>query len=167
MAKLEDEIAKLIWQYKAKTGKLLTIATVESATGGRIGDKITNVAGSSGYYKGSIIAYNNEVKNSIVGVTEEIIQAHGAVSPETAIAMAEGGRKLLTVDICISDTGITGHGGAILEKTVGLFYLGLSASDTKLTEKHQFQGNREENKQSATEAALSLLKEYLIICLTS
>ena len=68
MAKLEDAIAQLLKEYHVKTGKLLTIGTVESATGGRIGDKITNVAGSSDYYKGSIVAYSNEVKTGIVGV---------------------------------------------------------------------------------------------------
>ncbi len=161
MAKLEAEIAQLLRQYQAKTGKLLTIGTAESATGGRISDKITNIPGSSDYYKGSIVAYSNEVKINILGVNRETIQNYGAVSPQTAIEMAEGGRKVLKVDICISDTGIAGPSGAIPRKPVGLFYIGLSATNQNLSQECHFKANREDNKQRATEAALSLLKEYL------
>ena len=166
MAGLQNEVAQLLKKYQAKTGKLLTIGTVESATGGRISDKITNVPGSSDYYKGSIVAYSNEAKAEIVGVKKQTLKKHGAVSPQTAIEMAEGGRKLLKVDICISDTGIAGPTGATPGKPVGLFYLGLSAKDTTLAQEHHFQGNREENKQKAAELALALLKEYLQKCLS-
>ena len=163
---LEDEIAQLLREYQAKTGKLMTIGTVESATGGRIGDKITNVPGSSDYYKGSIVAYSNEAKTGIVGVKEETIKDHGAVSPMAAIEMAEGGRKLLKVDICISDTGIAGPTGATSGKPIGLFYLGLSSKDTTLSQERHFRGSREKNKQKATEMGLSLLREYLRTCLS-
>jgi PncC family amidohydrolase len=166
MAELQDEIAKLLREYQAKTGKLLTIGTVESASGGRIGDKITNVPGSSDYYKGSIVSYSNEAKTDIVGVKKRTLKNHGAVSPETAIEMAKGGRRLLNVDVCISNTGIAGPTGATLGKPVGLFYLGLSAKDATLTQEYHFQGSREENKQKATEIALSLLKDYLKTCLS-
>jgi nicotinamide-nucleotide amidase len=161
MAALEHEIARLIRQYQIKTGKLLTIGSVESATGGRISDKITNVPGSSGYYKGSIISYSNDIKTSIVGVTEKTLETNGAVSSETAIEMAKGGKRLLKVDICISDTGIAGPAGASPKKPVGLFYLGLSTQDATTTRKRTFKGSREQNKQTATEAALQLLIEYL------
>jgi PncC family amidohydrolase len=161
MTALQDEIAQLLKEYQAKTDKLLTIGTVESATGGRISDKITNVSGSSDYYKGSIVAYSNEAKTDIVGVKKQTIKKHGAVSPQTATEMAEGGKKLLKVDICISDTGIAGPTGASPGKPVGLFYVGLSAKDSSLAKEHHFQGNREENKQKAAEMALTLLKEYL------
>jgi PncC family amidohydrolase len=161
MATLQDEIAQLLREYQAKTGKLLTIGTVESATGGRISDKITNVPGSSDYYKGSIVSYSNEAKTEIVGAKKQTLKKHGAVSSETAIEMAKGGRKLLNVDICISNTGIAGPTGATPGKPIGLFYLGLSAKDTAIAKEHNFQGNREQNKQKAAEMALSLLKEYL------
>jgi nicotinamide-nucleotide amidase len=161
MTVLQNEIVQLLREYQAKTGKLLTIGTVESATGGRISDKITNVPGSSDYYKGSIVSYSNEVKTEIVGVKKQTLKKHGAVSSETAIEMAKGGRKLLNVDICISDTGIAGPTGATPGKPVGLFYLGLSAKDTAMTKEHSFQGDREQNKQKAAETALNLLKEYL------
>ena len=161
MTALQDEIAQLLREYQAKTGKLLTIGTVESATGGRISDKITNVPGSSDYYKGSIVSYSNEAKTEIVGVKKQTLKKHGAVSSETAIEMAEAGRKLLKLDICISDTGIAGPTGATPGKPVGLFYLGISAKDTAMAKEHHFPGNREQNKQKAAEMALTLLKEYL------
>ena len=166
MAELADKIAQLLREYQAKTGKLMTIGTVESATGGRIGDKITNIPGSSDYYKGSIVAYSNEVKTGIVGVEEETIESYGTVSPMTAIEMAEGGRKLLKVDICISDTGIAGPAGATPGKPVGLFYIGLSAEDTTLSVERRFRGSRERNKQKVTEMALNLLIEHLQTCLS-
>jgi PncC family amidohydrolase len=161
MTAIQDEIAQLLREYQAKTSKLLKIGTVESATGGRISDKITNVPGSSDYYKGSIISYSNEAKTEIVGVKKQTLKKHGAVSLETAIEMAKAGRKLLKLDICISDTGIAGPTGAVPGKPVGLFYLGISAKDTNMTKKHQLQGNREQNKQKAADMALTLLKEYL------
>jgi PncC family amidohydrolase len=161
MPALQDEIAQLLRKYQAKTGKLLTIGTVESATGGRISDKITNVPGSSDYYKGSIVSYSNEAKTDIVGVKKQTLKKHGAVSRQTAIEMAKGGRKLLKVDICISDTGIAGPTGATPGNPVGLFYLGLSAKDSSLAKEHHFHGNREENKQKAAEMALTLLIDYL------
>ena len=162
MAKLEIEIAELIREYQAKAGKLLTIGTVESATGGRIADRITNVEGSSDYFKGSIVSYSNEVKSEVVGVKKETIENYGAVSAQTAIEMAQGGRKGLDVEICVSDTGIAGPTGGSPEKPVGLFYLGLAAENEDLRQKHIFHGNREGNKRDATEAALNILKQHLL-----
>jgi PncC family amidohydrolase len=165
MAKLEAEISRLIREYQARTGKSLTIGTVESATGGRIADRITNVPGSSDYFKGSVVAYSNEVKIALLGVKKTTIENYGAVGEQTALEMARGGRKLLDVDICISDTGIAGPSGGTPEKQVGLFYLGLSAKDASLSQKHVFPGNREGNKRDAAEAALNMLKQYLLRCI--
>ena len=162
MAELEAEIARLIREYQAKTGKSLTIGTVESATGGRIADRITNVPGSSDYFKGSVVAYSNEVKIALLGVKKATIENYGAVSEQTAWEMAQGGRKLLDVDICVSDTGIAGPSGDTPEKPVGLFYLGLAAAGESSSQKHAFLGNREENKRDAAEAALNMLKQYLL-----
>ena len=161
MATLQNEIARLLRKYQAGTGKLLTIGTVESATGGRISDKITNVPGSSDYFKGAIVSYSNEVKTDIVGVKKTILRKHGAVSRQTAMEMARGGRKLLKVDICLSDTGIAGPIGATPGKPVGLFFLGISAKDSTLAKEYHFHGNREENKQKAAEASMTLLIDYL------
>jgi PncC family amidohydrolase len=162
MARLEAEIGRLIREYSAKTGMWLTIGTVESATGGRIADRITNVAGGSDYFKGSVVAYSNEAKIALLGVRKTVLENYGAVSEQTVLELARGGRKLLNVDICVSDTGIAGPSGATPEKPVGLFYLGLATRDESLSERHIFPGDRKGNKRDAAEAALNMLKQYLI-----
>ena len=156
MTSLEQEVGNLFCQ------KGLTLGVVESATGGLISHLITNVPGSSDYYKGSVTAYSNEVKIKVVGVKEKTIDKYGAVSPQVAEEMAKGGRKVLGADICLADTGIAGPGGATPEKPVGLFYIGLSHKTGTYSQKHNFQGDREQNKQQAAEAALRWLKECLI-----
>ena len=155
MTSLEQEVGKLLRQ------KGLTLGLVESATGGLLSHLITNVPGSSDYYKGSLTAYSNQLKISLVGVKENTISKYGAVSPQIAEEMAQGGRRILGADICLADTGIAGPGGATPGKPVGLFYIGLSHKDGTYSQKHNFQGNREQNKISAALAALSWLKEYL------
>ena len=164
MPALEAEIARLIREYQAKTGKSLTIGAVESATGGRMADRITNVPGSSDYFRGSVVAYSNEVKIALLGVKKATLENYGAVSEQTALEMARGGRKLLDVDICVSDTGIAGPAGGTPSKPVGLFYLGLATEDTNFNQTHIFPGNREGNKRDAAEAALNMLKQYLLRC---
>ncbi len=156
MSDLEQEIGNLLRQ------KGLTLGIVESATGGLMSHLITNVPGSSDYYKGSVTAYSNEVKIKVVGVKEETIDKYGAVSPQVAEEMAQGGRRILATDICLADTGIAGPGGATPGKPVGLFYIGLSHQTGTYTRKHNFERDREQNKQDAAEAALRWLKEYLI-----
>ena len=156
MSSLEQEVGNLLRR------KGLTLGVVESATGGLISHLITNVPGSSDYYKGSITAYSNEVKIKVTGVKEDTINQYGAVSHQVAEEMAQGGRKALAVDICLADTGIAGPGGATPEKPVGLFYIGLSHQAGTYSQRHHFHGDREQNKQDAAEAALAWLKQYLI-----
>lgn len=156
MSSLEQDVGNLLRQ------KGLTLGLVESATGGLISHLITNVPGSSDYYQGSVTAYSNEVKMKVVGVKKETINKYGAVSPQVVEEMAEGGRKILAADICLADTGIAGPGGATPPKPLGLFCIGLSHPKGTYSQQHNFQGNREQNKRSAAEAALSWLKEYLI-----
>ena len=156
MANLEQEVGNLLRQ------KGLTLGIVESATGGLISHLITNVPGSSDYYKGSVTAYSNQAKIKIVGVKEDTINKYGAVSYQVAEEMAQGGRKLLAVDICLADTGIAGPGGTTPGKPVGLFYIGLSHQAGTYSQEHYFQESREQNKHQAAEAALAWLKEYLI-----
>ena len=153
---LEQEIGNLLRQ------KGLTLGVVESASGGLISHRITNVPGSSDYYKGSVTAYSNEVKIKVAGVREDTINRYGAVSPQVAEEMAQGGRKILAADICLADTGIAGPSGATPGKPVGLFYIGLSHRAGTYSQKHNFHGNREQNKQSAAETALGWLKDYLL-----
>jgi len=156
MTNLEQEVGNLLRQ------KELTLGIVESATGGLISHLITNVPGSSDYYRGSITAYSNEVKIKVVGVKADTINKYGAVSHQVAEELAQGGRKILAADICLADTGIAGPSGATPGKPVGLFYIGLSHQAGTYSQKHYFQGNREQNKRQATEAALGWLKEYLV-----
>jgi len=162
MTSHNKEIAGLIKTHQTNDGRLLTIGTVESATGGEIADKITNIPGSSDYYKGTIVAYSNEIKTRIVGVKEETINNFGSVSAKAAKEMAEGGRKVLQVDICIADTGIAGPTGATSKKPLGLFYLSLAAENTLICKRHRFYGNRLQNKQQASQIALLILRDYLL-----
>ena len=155
MTTLEQDVANLLNQ------KGLTLGVVESATGGLISHLITNVPGSSDCYKGSITAYSNEAKVKIVGVEEATINKYGAVSPQVAEEMAQGGRKILAAEVCLADTGIAGPTGATPGKPVGLFYLGLSHQTGTYSQERNFHSDREENKRSAAEAALGWLKEYL------
>jgi len=156
MFKLEQNIVQLLRK------KGLSLGITESATGGLISHLITNVPGSSDVYKGSVTAYANSTKTNILGVKAETLSQYGAVSSQVAEEMAMGGRRLLSVDICISDTGIAGPGGATPEKPVGLFYLGLAHGVAAYSHKHIFRGDREENKERATHAALVYLKSYLL-----
>ncbi len=156
MTSLEEEIGDLLRR------KELTLGVVESATGGLISHRLTNVPGSSDYYKGSVTAYSNETKVKVVGVKAGTIEKHGAVSPQVAEEMALGGRKVLAVDICLADTGIAGPAGATPDKPVGLFYLGFAHQGGVFSQRHEFYGDREQNKRNAAEAALKWLKEYLI-----
>ncbi len=155
MASLEREIGELLRQ------KGLTLGVVESASGGLISHLITNAPNSSDYYKGSITAYSNETKTKVVGVKGETISKHGSVSPQVVEEMAQGGRKILAVDICLADTGIAGPGGATPGKPVGLFYIGLAHRTKTFNQKHIFGRDREQNKQDAAEVTLGWLKEYL------
>ena len=155
MASLEEEIGDLLRQQG------LTLGAIESATGGLISHLITSVPGSSDYYKGSITAYGNEIKVKVVGVKAATLNRYGAVSSQVAEEMASEGRRVLAVDVCVSDTGIAGPGGATPEKPVGLFYLGLSHQGGTFSQRHVFQGSRQQNQQSAAEAALGWIKEYL------
>ncbi|MBN1176999.1 MAG: CinA family protein [Dehalococcoidales bacterium] len=153
---LESEIGELLRRKK------LTLGMVESATGGLISHLITNVPGSSDYFKGAVVSYANETKINVIGVKAATLDEYGAVSPQVAGEMAAGGKRLLDADICIADTGIAGPGGATPGKAVGLFYLGMANRDGVFTRKHEFHGNREDNKRRAAETALGWLKEYLV-----
>ncbi len=152
---LEEDAGKLLRDLG------LSIAVAESATGGLISDLITNAPGSSGYFRGSVVAYDNEIKVRVLGVREETLGKYGAVSHETGEEMAEGVRRLMDADIGLSDTGIAGPTGATPGKPVGLFYIGLSSKDGTQAEEHIFHGDRMENKRSAAQAALNMLREYL------
>ena len=154
--KLEEEVGNLLRE------RGLTLAIAESSTGGLISHLITNVPGSSSYFKGTVVAYDNEVKVKILGVRRETLKKYKSVSYETGEEMAEGVRKALDADLGLSETGIAGPGSGSSAKGVGLFYIGLSSKQGNCVKEYIFRGDRLENKKSAAEAALTMLKGYLL-----
>ena len=136
-----------------------TLATAESCTGGLVGAALTGLPGSSAWYLGGVVAYANELKIRLLGVPAEILAAHGAVSLETARAMAAGARAATGADFAVAITGIAGPSGGTPEKPVGLVYIGVAAPHGTATFKHHFSGSRAEIRQAATEAALRHLLE--------
>lgn len=152
---LEGQVGRLLRE------RTFRLALAESCTGGLIGDRITNVAGSSEYFLGSVVAYAYEAKVALLGVSWETLNSKGAVSQETVLEMARGARGLLKADIALSVTGIAGPGGATPEKPVGTTWVGLIAEDGEWTRFFQFSGDREQNKSYSAEAALQMLLDYL------
>ncbi len=138
-----------------------TLALGESCTGGLIAHRITDVPGSSDYFLGGIMAYSNPVKERLLGVNSETLQAVGAVSEETAREMAQGASQSIGSDVGISVTCIAGPGGGTDEKPVGLTYIGASTPDGEWVERHVFQGDRKSIKESAANASLELLLKAL------
>ncbi|MBZ4653251.1 MAG: competence/damage-inducible protein cinA [Peptococcaceae bacterium] len=139
----------------------LTVSTAESCTGGMLSQVLTSVPGSSLYFLGSITAYSNDIKTKILGVPEEVIAAHGAVSQETASFMANRIRELTGSMLGIGITGIAGPGGGSSDKPVGLVYIALAASDLHWSSGYHFTGDRDTIRQRATITALNLIRKYL------
>jgi PncC family amidohydrolase len=139
----------------------LTLATAESCTGGLIGHRLTEVSGSSDYFLGGIIAYSNEIKERVLGVRRATLEAHGAVSAETAIEMARGARRVLQTDIAVSVTGIAGPGGGNADKPIGLTYIAVVADQFERVERCVWESDRSGNKQASSEAALQMVIDYL------
>lgn len=135
----------------------LTCATAESCTGGGVGSAITSVPGSSAVFSGGVISYSNEVKNRVLGVSQETLNTVGAVSSETAIQMARGARELLRADIAVSITGIAGPDGGSEEKPVGLVWFGIASEAGERAEKTIFRGDRARIREQAVIHALGML----------
>jgi PncC family amidohydrolase len=141
--------------------KQLRMAVAESCTGGLVGHRITNVAGSSDYFLGGVTAYSYEAKTRLLGVSREMLERVGAVNRETVIQMARGARQALEADIALSVSGIAGPGGGTPEKPVGLTWIGLSAPDYEDAWQYIWHGDRVQNKDLSADQALRLLVEYL------
>ncbi len=137
----------------------LTVATAESCTGGLVAHLITEVPGSSAYLRGGVVAYADDVKRSQLGVPGEVLAAHGAVSAQTAIAMADGVRLRFGTDLGVAITGIAGPGGGSEAKPVGLAYVAVTGLGTPDVRRFQWPGNRTENKRASAEVALEMLLE--------
>jgi PncC family amidohydrolase len=139
----------------------LTLAVAESCTGGLLAARITSVAGSSDYFRGGVVAYSNPVKERVLGVPTDVLEQHGAVSEETALAMARGVRQLLQVDLALAVTGLAGPTGATPENPIGLVYVALSSSQGEQCRKYVWSGDRSENREWSARAALEWLEDYL------
>jgi len=137
-----------------------TIATAESCTGGLIGNRITEVPGSSNVYKGSIVAYSNSVKINNLGIDKNNLEKYGAVSREIAGEMARQVRKTFNSKIGVSTTGIAGPGGGTKEKPIGLVYVALSSKEDLVIKKYNFHSNRNKNKIRSSQAVLKIIQDY-------
>jgi len=174
--RLVDEISPVIQKYhfggegvelEDVVGRLLiknrkTIATAESCTGGLIGDRLTNISGSSLYYKGSIVAYSNSVKEKTIGVKKETLDSAGSVSEETALEMARGIRNKLNADIGLSTTGVAGPKGGTKEKPVGLVYIAISYNSGEKVYRFTFTPYRKTNKLMTSQAALNITRVHIL-----
>ncbi len=172
VGKFRERIGKYIFGFDgdelpAVIGDLLkerklTLAVAESCTGGLTGKLLTDVPGSSEYFLGGIIAYANKVKVNVLNVPERILIDHGAVSAETAMAMAKGVRALTDAAIGLAITGIAGPGGGSESKPVGLTYVGLCDSQDTVVEEFRYGTDRERNRMRAAYAALNLVRKRLL-----
>jgi len=139
----------------------LTVATAESCTGGLLAHLLTNISGSSEYFERGVITYSNKSKMELLGVPQETIKEYGAVSKQTAKAMAVGIKEQANVDIGISTTGITGPTGGTKEKPVGLIYIGIATSRKTEVKRFLFSKDRLQNKEKTCYKALGFLLETI------
>ncbi len=171
LKELQKIIPEYIWGYdddslEGVTGHLLakkekSLATAESCTGGFIAHKITSIPGSSAYFKGSIVAYANQAKEDLLGVSHTLTETQGAVSREVAEEMARGARQVLNADYAIGVTGIAGPGGGNKNKPAGTTWIAIAGEHDVASRKFAFGDNRERNIIRAANAALAMLKDFL------
>jgi nicotinamide-nucleotide amidase len=150
---LEEQIGQFFSAHQ------LTLSTAESCTGGNIAHLITTISGSSAYFNGSVVAYSNEVKNQVLGVSADDIREHGAVSSQVVVQMAEGVRRLLHTDFGVATSGIAGPTGGTPEKPVGTVWIAVSSPAGVVSRVFHFSGSRQLIIDRSTQAALLLLKE--------
>ncbi|MFH1096089.1 MAG: CinA family protein [Candidatus Desantisbacteria bacterium] len=155
---IEMEIGRLL------TIKGLTLSIAESCTGGMVCSRITDVPGSSMYFAGGVIVYSNKIKVQMLGVKQETLDTHGAVSAQIAIEMAKGVRERYETNIGLAITGIAGPGGGSMQKPVGLVYLSLEPSTGEtICKKCKFIGERGDIRLQSTQVMLEMLLEYLSV----
>ena len=155
-----DTIESVIGQLLRHKG--MSLSTAESCTGGNIAQLITSIAGSSDYFKGSVVAYSNEIKEKMLGVPHQTLVDHGAVSEQTVIAMAEGIRKKFETDYAIAVSGVAGPGGGTNEKPVGTTWIAVATPTGTTARKFLFGDHRGRNIRKASVAALNMLRGKLI-----
>lgn len=137
--------------------KGLTLATAESLTGGGIGSALTAIPGASEVYKGGVVSYVNEVKEKLLSVSSETLEQYGAVSAQTAAAMALGVRELLKADAAVSVTGLAGPSGDEFGHSVGTVFVGFACDRISLIKEYHFDGDREDVRRQTIRAALTLI----------
>jgi len=152
----EDTLAAVVGRQLLERDQ--TLSTAESCTGGLIGKMLTDLSGSSAYYRGGVIAYANDVKVSHLAVPEELLAEHGAVSAPVAVAMAEGARQRMVSDWAVSTTGIAGPTGGTAAKPVGLVFVGLAGPNGTDVAERRLVGSREIVRLRASRAALNALR---------
>ena len=140
----------------------MTMAVAESCTGGELASLITDIPGASEYFERGIVSYSNESKINLLGVSTETLRANGAVSRETAMAMAEGVRRIAGTTLGVALTGIAGPGGASPEKPVGTVHIALATPEGTQAEHFIFARDRIWFKKMASTAALDMVRRYLI-----
>ncbi len=153
-------ISEIVGSALKSSGK--TVATAESSTGGLIAKYLTDVPGSSEYYRGSVVAYANEIKESVLRIPPGLLEAHGAVSPQVAEAMATGVRSLMGTDYGLSSTGIAGPDGGTPEKPVGLVYIGCAHSGGVVSKKVNLFGTRQRVRERSATMALDTLRKIML-----
>ena len=135
----------------------LRIATAESCTGGLVASVITEVPGSSDYFVGGFVTYSNDLKTGLVDVPADVLEAHGAVSAQVALAMADGARRRLAVDVAVAVTGVAGPDGGTAAKPVGLTYVAVADAVGDDVRRHVWDSDRTGNKRLSASAALDLV----------
>lgn len=153
---MEEVVGRLL------TEKNLKLAVAESCTGGLIGHRITNVAGSSDYFKGSLVTYSNDMKADILGVREATLKQHGSVSEECVREMAAGVLERSGADVAISTSGIAGPGGGSAERPVGTVCIALVGKGVTASRRYQFRGTRDWVKLLTSQVALDWLRRYAL-----
>ncbi|HRE26920.1 MAG TPA: CinA family protein [Anaerolineales bacterium] len=156
---MTDSVAQRLGELLKARGQW--VATAESCTGGLIGDRITDISGSSAWFRGGAIVYHNDAKQRLLGVSQVTLQQQGAVSEAVAIEMAAGARRLFDADYALSATGIAGPDGGSLDKPVGLVYIGLALREGVWARRHIWEGDRRANKAQTADAALTWLLDHL------
>ena len=140
----------------------LTVCVAEACTSGLIASKLTSVSGSSRYFVGGVLAYANEVKEGVLGVPKGVMVMEGSVSPGTAREMAKGARRLIGTDLAVAATGVMGPTGGTRTKPVGLFFVAVTGDDIDVCVERRFSGDRGANRESASDAAIELLRDVLL-----
>lgn len=153
---IEEVVARMLTENRA------TIAVAESCTGGLVAERLTSISGSSAYFLGGVVCYSNQLKTQLVGVPAELIEAKGAVSPEVALALADGIRKQTGATLGVGITGIAGPTGGTPEKPVGLVHIGIADQRGPQEKAWRFPGDRERIRFFAMQNALDAVRRYFL-----